>query len=70
MKISELDEGAVPFEKESVDIYELSKDIVKRLTPRTTTQLMTTTSLKAILLPFMQAAQATTAILRKHAASI
>jgi len=33
MKISELDEGAVPFEKESVDIYELSKDIVKRLTP-------------------------------------
>ena len=33
MKISELDEGAVPFEKESVDIFELSKDIVKRLTP-------------------------------------
>ncbi len=33
MKISELDEGAVPFEKENVDIYELSKDIVKRLTP-------------------------------------
>ena len=33
MKISEIDEGAVPFEKESVDIYELSKDIVKRLTP-------------------------------------
>ena len=32
MKISELDEGAVPFEKESVDIFELSKDIVKRLT--------------------------------------
>lgn len=33
MKLSELDEGAAPFEKESVDIYELSKDIVKRLTP-------------------------------------
>ncbi len=33
MKISELDEGAVPIEKEDVDIYELSKDIVKRLTP-------------------------------------
>ena len=33
MKISELDEGTVPFEKESVDIFELSKDIVKRLTP-------------------------------------
>ena len=33
MKISELDEGAVPFEKESVDIYELSKGIIKRLTP-------------------------------------
>ena len=33
MKISELDEGAVPFEKESVDIFELSKDIVKRLAP-------------------------------------
>ena len=33
MKISELDEGAVPLEKESVEIYELSKDIVKRLTP-------------------------------------
>ena len=33
MKISELDEGAVPFEKESVDIFELSKDIIKRLTP-------------------------------------
>ena len=33
MKISELDEGAVPIEKENVDIYELSKDIVKRLTP-------------------------------------
>lgn len=33
MKISELDEGAVPAEKENVDIYELSNDIVKRLTP-------------------------------------
>jgi len=33
MKISELDEGAVPIEKENIDIYELSKDIVKRLTP-------------------------------------
>ena len=33
MKISELDEGTVPFAKESVDIFELSKDIVKRLTP-------------------------------------
>ena len=33
MKISELDEGAVPFAKESVDIFELSKDIVRRLTP-------------------------------------
>ena len=33
MKISELDEGAVSFEKESVDIFELSKDIIKRLTP-------------------------------------
>lgn len=32
MKISELDEGAVPVEKESVDLYELSKNIVKRLT--------------------------------------
>ena len=33
MKISELDEGVVPVEKERVDLYELSKDIVKRLTP-------------------------------------
>ena len=33
MKISELDEGAVPIEKENIDIYELSKNIVKRLTP-------------------------------------
>ena len=33
MKISELDEGVVPFEKEDVDIYELSKDIIKRLSP-------------------------------------
>ncbi len=33
MKISELDEGAAPVEKERVDLYELSKDIVKRLTP-------------------------------------
>ncbi|MBE7014966.1 MAG: PAS domain-containing protein [Ruminococcaceae bacterium] len=33
MKISELDEGAVPATQENVDIYELSEDIVKRLTP-------------------------------------
>lgn len=33
MKISELDEGTIQVEKESVDIYELSKNIVKRLTP-------------------------------------
>lgn len=33
MKISELDEGVLPIEKEKVDIYELSKDIVNRLTP-------------------------------------
>lgn len=33
MKISELDEGAVALEKENVDLYELSTDIVKRLTP-------------------------------------
>ena len=33
MKISELDEGAIPFEKEQVDLCELSKDIIKRLTP-------------------------------------
>ena len=33
MKISELDEGVVPVEKENVDLYELSKDIIKRLTP-------------------------------------
>ncbi len=33
MKISELDEGVIPFEKEQVDLYELSKDIIKRLTP-------------------------------------
>ena len=31
MKISELDEGTTIFEKEEVDLYELSKDIVKRL---------------------------------------
>lgn len=31
MKISELDEGAVIFEKEQVDLCELSKDIVRRL---------------------------------------
>ncbi len=31
MKISELDEGVIPFEKEQVDLYELSKDIIKRL---------------------------------------
>lgn len=33
IKISELDEDVVPFEKENVDICELSKDILKRLTP-------------------------------------
>ena len=33
MKISELDEGVIPFEKEQVDLRELSKDIIKRLTP-------------------------------------
>ncbi len=33
IKISELDEGVITFEKEQVDLYELSKDIVKRLTP-------------------------------------
>ena len=33
MKISELDEGVIPFEKERVDLCELSKDIIKRLTP-------------------------------------
>ena len=33
MKTSELDEGAVPATQENVDIYELSEDIVKRLTP-------------------------------------
>ena len=33
IKISELDEDVVPFEKENVDICELAKDILKRLTP-------------------------------------
>ena len=33
MKISELDEGVIPFEKEQVDLCELSKDIIKRLAP-------------------------------------
>ena len=33
MKISELDEGVISFEKEQVDLCELSKDIIKRLTP-------------------------------------
>ncbi len=33
MKISELDEGAVPVEKENVDIFELSTEVIKRLTP-------------------------------------
>lgn len=33
MKISELDEGVLPIKKEKVDLYEISKDIVKRLTP-------------------------------------
>ncbi|MDD6564106.1 MAG: histidine kinase dimerization/phospho-acceptor domain-containing protein, partial [Clostridiales bacterium] len=33
MKISELDEGAVLPEREKVDIYGLSKEIIKRLTP-------------------------------------
>ncbi len=32
MKISELDEGVASLEKEQVDLYELSKDAVKRLT--------------------------------------
>ena len=32
MKISELDEGMVAFEREQVDLYDVSKDIVKRLT--------------------------------------
>ncbi len=31
MEISELDEGSVVFEKEQVDLYELSKDVVNRL---------------------------------------
>ncbi len=33
MKISELDEGVATVETEQVDLYELSKDIVNRLTP-------------------------------------
>ena len=33
MKLSELDEGVVVLEKEQVDLCEISKDIVKRLTP-------------------------------------
>ncbi|MBQ8525823.1 MAG: ATP-binding protein [Clostridia bacterium] len=33
IEISELDEGSVPFEKENVDIYELSSDIIRRLEP-------------------------------------
>lgn len=33
MKISELDEGAVVSERQKVDIYELSKEIITRLTP-------------------------------------
>jgi len=33
MKISELDEGVAPLQKEQVDLCELSKDVVKRLTP-------------------------------------
>ena len=33
MKISELDEDAVPAAKENIDIFELSSNIVKRLTP-------------------------------------
>lgn len=32
MKISELDEGTAVLEKEQVDLYELSEDVVKRLT--------------------------------------
>lgn len=33
MKISELDEGAVVSERKKVDLYELSKEIITRLTP-------------------------------------
>ncbi|MBQ7976127.1 MAG: PAS domain S-box protein [Clostridia bacterium] len=33
MKISELDEGVAPLEKEQVDLCELSKAVIKRLTP-------------------------------------
>ena len=33
MKISELDEGAISVERENVDLYELTLDIIKRLTP-------------------------------------
>lgn len=33
MKISELDEGAVVSERQKVDLYELSKEIITRLTP-------------------------------------
>lgn len=33
MKISELEEGTVVFEKEMVDLYELSKEILERLKP-------------------------------------
>ena len=33
MKISELDEGAVPMDNEKIDLYSLSKSIVSRLKP-------------------------------------
>lgn len=33
MKISELNEGTISFDKESVDLYELSNDIINRLKP-------------------------------------
>ncbi len=41
MKISELDEGTHYLEKEQVDICELSKDIIKRLTPVASKQNIT-----------------------------
>ena len=33
IKVSELDEGAVAYEQQKVDLYELSKEIITRLTP-------------------------------------
>ncbi len=41
IKISELDEGIIDFEKEQVDLYKVSKDIVKRLTPVASKQNIT-----------------------------